>query len=215
MNNITYELIDKIPNVDDNENIKYIKTYKDVLDYFGLPSVKLTTVEDYYNHLDDEIDICIAWENSQRHNGDSDNNKEIKLDKRSLNRLKLFKGLIRRKVYNDIKQVYVVIEYPLTSSAIIRFDIDGDVTFGLLLCLYSYAYQLIYHIEDNDISFQKKNKVNNTQDSITIGRFGIYDHDIDELVYNGASEIDIYEENNPENQTVKNRFVVCRFDCDS
>jgi hypothetical protein len=73
----------------------------------------------------------------------------------------------------------------------------------MLLYAYTIAYQLVYIIENEDSSDPGfiDGMYNRKQSH---GRFGIWGHYLDDLVYNGISSIDFYHNS-----------VVCKFSCDS
>lgn len=112
------------------------------------------------------------------------------------------------KVIDDnIKYVYAVISYPLANIAIIKFTCRQPVTYGMLLYLYTVAYKLVYKIEDYDVGHPTNHIPGMFNRQRSSGRFGIWGHDIEDLVYNGNSSICVYEG--------ANDSVVCRFECDS
>lgn len=105
----------------------------------------------------------------------------------------------------DIRKVYCYITYPLDNPALIKFVCNKPVTYGMLLYCYTYAYQLVYDLEDKDVRSKtetvKPNMLNSDESG---GRFGIWGHSIGELGYNGGCKIKIYKTK-----------VICSFSCDS
>ncbi|ARF08741.1 hypothetical protein Catovirus_1_791 [Catovirus CTV1] len=110
---------------------------------------------------------------------------------------------LKTRLKGEIKYIYTNIDYPLTYPSIFKFTCKIPVTYGLLLYAYTVAYQLTYIIEEeeDDDPGHIPGMLNR---AISKGRFGIWGHDIDDLVYNGYSDI-----------TYDTNSVVCEFYCDS
>lgn len=106
------------------------------------------------------------------------------------------------------KCIEMVIDYPLSRPASITFTRLSDIklTYGMLLYMYTAAYQLVYTIEDNSIeelpTTVSKIMINR---ALSKGPYGIWGHSIYDLVYNGCSVI----------ETDKDGNIRCSFDCDS
>jgi hypothetical protein len=108
---------------------------------------------------------------------------------------------------NKIKYVYAIIDYPLSTCAMIKFTCYTSVTYGMLLYFYTIAYQLVYEIENNDVDHSTGYIEGMFNRKKSTGRFGIWGHDIEELVYNGYSHIFTLENISDS--------IFCHFDCDS
>ncbi len=160
-----------------------LRTEKNIFPYAsGRPSDELATLDEYYELIRNIID----------ENNETFEDYDVSIGTR-----------LGNVVSDNIKCVYVSITYPLTNPAIIRFKCNQSITYGILHYLVTAAYQIVYKIEEDDdadpgliIGTFNRAKSN--------GRFGIWGHDITDLVYNSCSTINIYDD-----------YIVCNFDCDS
>lgn len=109
----------------------------------------------------------------------------------------------KKKVF-DGNIIYVTIDYSLTNKAVLKFTSNVPVTYGLLLYAYTMAYQLVYKTEDEDVGTPTGHIPGMLNRAKSNGRFGIWGHDIGDLVYNGNSCISIFD-----------NHVICYFLCDS
>lgn len=108
---------------------------------------------------------------------------------------------LEKKLSNDIKYVICLINYPTSISALFKFDCSNiELTYGKLLYLHTYAYQLMYKLENEDICKNVFNSSEINQKSITYGRFGIFKH-LTDLIYNGESTFEYIDGG-----------VICSFD---
>lgn len=99
--------------------------------------------------------------------------------------------------------VYIHITYPTEFPCIMKFiplKNKKDITIGELLYMYTIGYQLMYELEGtcNETIPGMCNRIK------TNGIFGIWGHSINDLVYNGGSEIKIAP-----------HHIYCNFECDS
>jgi hypothetical protein len=103
-----------------------------------------------------------------------------------------------------VKNVVVHINYPVTNPACFKFNCENiSVTYGMVLYLYTYAYQLMYKLEDEECG-PTPNIPGMINRGKSDGQFGIWGYDIGDLVYNGSSLIHVCDDT-----------VVCYFSCDS
>lgn len=91
----------------------------------------------------------------------------------------------------SVTELYCIINYPLSHSAYVKFDVL-DLTTGIALHAYTNAYQRVYDIEDSDVGAPTPNIPGMFNRARSNGRFGIWGHHITDLVYNGSSEIKLY-----------------------
>ncbi len=105
---------------------------------------------------------------------------------------------------NKIYYINASIEYPLSVVATIQFKCNTEITYGMLLYLYTIAYNLIYQIEDIDVGTTTGNISGMLNRRTSAGRYGIWGHHIDDLVYNGKYTISIHD-----------NAIICQFNCDS
>ena len=115
--------------------------------------------------------------------------------------MKLFK--LRRPISNTIRTIYANISYPLTNPAIIKVTTNENITYAVLLYMYTKAYQYVYKMEEKVVGDPGSipGMLNRAKSD---GQFGIWGHDIEDLVYNGFSEVEVYK-----------NHIVCDFNCDS
>lgn len=107
-------------------------------------------------------------------------------------------------INSNVKCLYVMISYPLSNPAVVKFTCEQSITYGLILFLTTAAYQIVYHTEEQDDCDPGYISPNCLNRETSHGRFGIWGHVIGDLVYNGNSEIKIY-----------NDYLICELDCDS
>jgi hypothetical protein len=170
-----------------------IKAVKPVKDYFpcdlGYPADNIpNSLGEYYNIIISEFLESLSEEENE------DNYDETSLKK-----------LLNTVVSDNIKYVYATISYPLTNKAVIRFSCNNNkiITYGMLLYLYTKAYHIVYDTEEEDDK-DPGHIPGLANRAISDGRFGIWGHDIGDLIYNGGSIIKIYD-----------NYIICNFDCDS
>lgn len=166
------------------------KVIKDIFPYGGRPSDKVTSSDKYHTSI---LNDFIDQNNEER---DYDSGCEI-ID------VEKIKTQLNTIVDGRIRTIYAVVTYPLTTEAIIKFECNKPVTFGMLLFLFTNAYQITYAIEESDDRDPglMPGMFNRAKSN---GRFGIWGHVIGDLCYNGGSEIQIYD-----------NYIVCNFGCDS
>ena len=122
-------------------------------------------------------------------------------------------NLLNIKVQGGIEHIYTSITYPVSNPARFKITVTRgvDVTYGILLYAYTLSYQKMYEIESKH-GKTKKEKDNShpgyisgmLNRDLSTGPYGIWGHDITDLLYNGSSGIEIYQD-----------YIVCHFDCDS
>lgn len=126
-------------------------------------------------------------------------------DEKSEQEIKKSNKKSKTKLSANVKYVIAVINYPINNPAIFKFDCSSvELTYGKLLYLYTYAYQLMYKLEDEDVGEPPKNIHGMLNRGVSEGRFGIWGHDICDLIYNGDSEL-----------TYTDDTVICEFRVDS
>ena len=92
--------------------------------------------------------------------------------------------------------IYIIINYPLTRSAIFKISFNKSIpyTYGMLLYAHATVYNITYQIDNMYTDMTKCE-----------GPFGIWGHQIEDIVYNGIGHI----------RGVPHEFIICEFDCDS
>lgn len=176
------EILDEMPDLGEKENSE-----NNVFDYFGRPCMIVSSYEEFIREIMEELE--------SRSDHDSDSDSEDPDSKFSIEKM--------HEKLNNIKHIYTIIDYPLTKSSIFKFTWKQDVTYGMVLYAYTVAYQLTYKIEEEDD--EDPGYIPGMFNRATSkGRFGIWGHDIEDLVYNGSSEINYYHDS-----------ISCNFDCDS
>lgn len=171
------EIFQKIDIIDDIPKCDVIENFKNIFPYVLDPSFD---VEDY-NYFMDELTNKVKKRNSKNNSYKSPNDV----------------------INQNIKTIYTIITYPLSKPAYFKFISKEPVTFGMLLFAYTYAYQKIYELEEQDDG--NPGLISGMLNRATSkGRFGIWGHDLNDLVYNGGSTISVCED-----------FVICEFGCDS
>lgn len=181
--------ISKLPITNNNP----LKVINDIFPYGGIPSEKLSSSSSYYKTILN--DFIVQNEAELNDWGDDD---WVKIDADKINQQ------LYTIVDDHIKTIYTMIDYPLTNQAVIKFECNEPITYGMLLFLYTNAYQIVYDIEESDDCDPGQISNHCLNRATSKGRFGIWGHSIGDLCYNGSSIIHIY-----------NDHIVCNFDCDS
>lgn len=75
---------------------------------------------------------------------------------------------------SNINYVHARIDYPLSNRATIQFKCNTKITYGILLYLYTIAYQLVYKIEDLDVGCPTENNSGTFNRQTSDGRYGIW-----------------------------------------
>jgi hypothetical protein len=120
-----------------------------------------------------------------------------------------FEQSLKKVVLTDVNYLYCVITYPLNNEAVLRFAIPDNTILNVatILYLYTYAYQKVYKIEEQDLNTPvgtvAPSMLNRAQSN---GMYGIWGHNITDLVYNGFGKVYQYTEKN---------CAVCILSCDS
>jgi hypothetical protein len=194
-------IIDSVVAIDELEYNKYLKksegVISDVFSYCKSPVDDIypnVTLNQFCNGFDIKDDEC---------NPDDyeDENDYKRYQKDKIND----KMLSYQTINSNIDNVVVCIEYPVTNAAYFKYDCGNvNVTYGLVLYLYTYSYQLMYNLEEEDMKEPSTNIPGMLNRASSNGRYGIWGHDIGDLVYNGNSKLNIC-----------NATVVCSFNCDS
>jgi hypothetical protein len=118
--------------------------------------------------------------------------------------VRLLPNLDKSDWNKNINTIYAYITYPLDNPAIVKFersDKRRKITYKVLMYAYTKAYQMVYALEDADNTPTTPGLMNTSH---THGRYGIWGHYIDALIYNGSSLVQVYDDS-----------IVCEFDCDS
>lgn len=178
------EILENVEVIEGNTKHKILKIEKDIFSvYGGHPSDELNTdhISNFvFEGYDDEDDEQLEELNTS--------NKKSK-----------------KKLSRNVKYVVAVISYPIENPALFKFDCSNiELTYGKLLYLYTYAYQLMYKLENEDVGVPTENIPGMLNRGKSEGRFGIWGHDITDLIYNGGSTL-----------RFTNDTVICEFDVDS
>lgn len=194
------ELLEKLPQLGEPKSI--IKNIFDNSNSKGEPNMKVKNYRNFvYKLMKDLLEYYIDTHNNEL--ADIESDLTIKSDLIDIETDLNIKDL-HTKIDNHIRTIYTIIKYPLSTPSIFKFTWETQITYGMLLYAFTIAYQLTYIIEEEDYN------INNNKNSELLnrpksnGRFGIFGHDIDDLVYNGFSKIKIYKDS-----------VICNFECDS
>lgn len=198
MKNTKFQIIDQIDFNSLRENTDPKEVLNDVLDYYGRPSLPIKDLDTFVESLIEEYVENLDSDNSTQEYNNENEVKDVGIEK-VLSELSTI-------VSESINVVYTYITYPLGNPAIFRYEMDlsdEQLTVGDLLWIYSKSYQKVYEIEESDDCNPgyipgMLNRANSN------GRFKIWGHVLTDLVYNGRSEISIYDD-----------FVVCVFNCDT
>lgn len=191
------EILDLVEVLDGIEQFEMDRSEENVFEYAGRPCDPIDTLEvSNYVFLDNDYCDC---ESDCEDDEDSDYDRKYRkvIKRNNLKSIELLEG---------IKYVICVITYPVTNHAIFKFDCSNiNVTYGVIMYLYSYAYQRMYELEEDE-GESTPNIPGMLNRGRSAGRFGIWGHDITDLVYNGNSSIKYVDDG---------ETVVCEFDCDS
>lgn len=101
--------------------------------------------------------------------------------------------------------VFVRITYPVRTKAMFRvvFRPDaGQLNIAMLHIAHATAYKLMYALEDGDTEAELIPGMFNRQ--FTQGPYGIWGHCIEDLIYNGSCQLNIFQNS-----------LVCKLSCDS
>ena len=167
----------------------------DVLPYTGRPLAKIDTYDAFIAEINSENKSYEKYKEENKEDFPNDEDNE-KIDMSEFGK--------KCVPHNNIKTVYAEISYPLTNNAYIECTLAPNVnlTFGMLLYIYTVAYQLVYKIEDAENCPQVSASCVNM--GTTAGYFGIWGHYICDLLYNGSSTI-----------MIGGDYIKCEFHCDS
>lgn len=176
-------IFESIEQVDAIPTNNHQKTIHDIFPYVMRPCDDHETYPDFI----DELEVSI--ENYANEKSDSETSVNYELP--------------RQIIDENIKCIYIHIDYPLTNPAIFKFTTKEPVTYGMLLYTYTIAYQMIYIIEEEEVG-NIGNIPGMLNRKTSNGKFGIWGHHIGDLVYNGSSTIVICKD-----------FVACDFSVDS
>jgi hypothetical protein len=168
-------------------NDKLNKKIKNSLGYFGKPQFHVDT---YINFIKQVLDDALFYHQEEQKElltaKKNNDNEYIKIYTRNIKETNKKIKNINKVISKEIKEIYCIIDYPLNKPIIFKYFIDEQITIGKLLYINAHMYHELYRIEDINKSI------------------GIWGHFIGDLCYNGYSEINIY-----------NKFIVCKFACDS
>jgi hypothetical protein len=180
-----------------------LNVLKDSLEYFGRPSQE---AESYSTFADELVEgsakyLDPTWDEWVQ---TYDSIDDARIVMRQQTRDALNKPVSEN---SSIKKVYTAIRYPLSRPARFCYDItvedSNPLTVGHLLYIYTLAYQMVYALEEEEEG-DPGHIPGMLNRSKSDGPFGIWGHDIEDLVYNGGSTIEVYD-----------GYVICDFDCDS
>lgn len=106
-----------------------------------------------------------------------------------------FNSILKEKL--DVNIVVIEIDYPVTVKPYFKFEINPQysVTYADLQYLHIIAYKLTYLIEESDDK-DPGNIPGMLNRQTSYGRFGVWGHSIDDLIYNGLSELIVYDSDN-------------------
>lgn len=182
------EFVDEIP----ESNVVHL--YKDIFPGAGRPCDSVSSYDKFRRNL---FWIKETYDFQEDSDGEEYDNVD-ECNKRLANNLE------RSYWDRDMGVIYVEITYPLTNKAIVKFVKKNprlQLTCGMLLYAYTFAYQMVYNSEDASEQECIPGMLNM---ATTDGRFGIWGHAIEDLAYNGSSNIEVHE-----------TYIKCRFSCDS
>lgn len=104
-----------------------------------------------------------------------------------------------------VRVMYAKIDYPTRRPAYFRIEYERDITYGMLLYGYTLAYQQLYKLEDEDVGHATGQISSHIANRATSeGRFGIWGHCLEDLVYNGGSTVHVRADH-----------ILAEFSCDS
>lgn len=100
----------------------------------------------------------------------------------------------KKIIAKDVVNIIAWINYPLNRDAYINFHMKNEniITYGILLYLYTAAYQLVYKLEDEDVGHETGHIPNMGNRLPSAGRFGIWGHDLGDMYYSGKSLVRIF-----------------------
>ena len=166
INFFEFEEIDEIDEIDENSDIfKIPKSLKNIFPYhFGSPTDKLTSLDKYYEFI---INDYISFR------------KTLDIDGPYIkNHIDPLKYLLTKIISNKIKYVYVEIYFPFKEKTTLKFKCYKQITYGMLLYLNTVAYQIVSEIK---------------KEELTTNVFSRNSHHIKKYIYNGHSDIEIYD----------------------
>ena len=99
--------------------------------------------------------------------------------------------------------IYTHIEHYNNVPCYFRFLNNGDLTYGKLLYIYTIAYRLMYMLENKHGKIVQLSPFMLNRGTSN-GPYQIWGHDIGDLIYNGGSKLEIYED-----------YIICDFSVDS
>ncbi|KAM9984719.1 hypothetical protein ACTFIY_009162 [Dictyostelium cf. discoideum] len=177
------------------EELKPIKKLENILRDIGAPYKPITTLENYKNYLKEDALSKKSWglESFNLPNQTDDD---------------LFKETVLIEGGDNTKYVYCFIdaytEDPVTIK-VTRPDANAlqPLTNVELLAIYSKAFQFIYEEEEKEVG-NPGHIQGMLNRGVSHGRYGIWGHDLSDLVYNGFSDVLIYKD-----------FIFCEFRVDS
>lgn len=182
------EFVDEIP----DSNI--VNKYGDIFPYTGRPSASISSYDKFRRNL-----FWIKEKYDFKDDSDSESYNNInECNQRLANNLE------RSYWDRDMGVIYAEITYPLTNKAIVKFVKKNprlQLTCGMLLYAYTCAYQMVY---DSENASEQECIPGMLNMATTDGKFGIWGHAIEDLVYNGSSDIEVHE-----------TYIKCHFSCDS
>ena len=152
----------------------------------GRPIDKISTRYEYIRYM-----LNCFNGHYQYYSEDEDDDERREANENIFGDLLNLANILDEKV--DTKNVVIHISYPLTNPANLMFTVNDDqnVTQCDLLYLHTIAYKLVYLIEESDDK-DPGNIPGMLNRAKSYGRFGVWGHSLDDLVYNGGSSLDIY-----------------------
>lgn len=178
------EILENVEIIEGNTKHKILKTEQNIFSAYG-------------GHPRDELNTSCVSNFVFEGYGDEDDDQLEELDNSNKK--------ANEKLSLNVKYVVAVITYPIENPALFKFDCSNiELTYGKLLYLYTYAYQLMYKLEDEDVGAPTENIPGLLNRGKSEGRFGIWGHDISDLIYNGNSTLRFTHDT-----------VICEFDVDS
>ncbi|KAN0027197.1 hypothetical protein ACTFIU_009884 [Dictyostelium citrinum] len=174
------------------EESKEIKKIENILRALGTPNKAITTLENYKNYLKEDALSKKSW-------GLKSFNQPNQTDDDLFKETVLIEG-------DNTKDIYCFIDAYTASPVTIKVtrpDPLQPLTNVELLAIYSRAFQYIYEEEEKEVGNPGHIPGLLNRDT-SHGRYGVWGHDLSDLVYNGFSEVLIYKD-----------FIVCEFSVDS
>ncbi|KAK5575267.1 hypothetical protein RB653_010524 [Dictyostelium firmibasis] len=172
---------------------KPLKKLENISKAIGAPAKAITSLEEYKVYLKEDALSKKSW-------GLSDFNEPNQTED------DLFKEEVLVEGSDNIKNVFCFIDAYLSNEATIKVtrpNPSQPLTNVELIAIYSRAFQFIYEEEEKEVGNpgHVQGMLNRNQSN---GRYGIWGHDLSDLVYNGFSEVLIHKD-----------FIVCDFHVDS